>query len=525
MKRKELFLGSGRRLAIVLVIYTILGASLVGYYRYQINPDGISYISIAQKYLAGDFAGAVNGYWGPIYSWLLMPFLYFGVEALLATKVLSLAMGLATIVGLWVLSQRFEMPGSVRTVVLVASVPVILSFGFFYITPDLLLTCIVLFYLSVVFGSGYTERMDRGILCGVLGGAMYLSKSFGFPFFISHFILMNGLIFLRSERGQARRDVVHNFLAGFVAFGVISGIWMGLLSNKYGKLTIGTSAETTYRAAATPDSPGVSVLWTGFLEPSNETAISAWEDPSYVEAPPPEVMDSWSYFKHQLRVVGRHIGQMAGIFMEFCPLMIAIGVAYILFWLRRFNIKALESEVVYPTVTILLIGGAYSLVNIEARYLWVIFMLLMVMGGYVVGRLFESGFFTRARRAVLLVMLLLSFAVPAFGDLKGKAGMGKGIYGLSQALGTIIERGSRIASNSNWPGTLYLAYHIDCKYYGAQSKDIGARELKRQLEEYKIDYYFAWGGVSGEHRFLSGYPEITGGRIAGLKIYSLKRRR
>ncbi|MHC4720172.1 MAG: hypothetical protein ACYSYT_06835, partial [Planctomycetota bacterium] len=59
----------------------ILGGALVGHYRYQINPDGISYISVAQKYLAGDFAGAINGYWGPLYSWLLMPFLYFGIEA------------------------------------------------------------------------------------------------------------------------------------------------------------------------------------------------------------------------------------------------------------------------------------------------------------------------------------------------------------------------------------------------------------------------------------------------------------
>ena len=122
------------RLVLVLIVYLILGASLLGYYRYQINPDGISYISVAQKYLAGDWRGAVNGYWGPLLSWLLMPFLYLGIEPLLATKVLSLPIGAMTIVGLRWLSYRFEMTEAIRTVVLLAAVPVLLYFGFFYIS-------------------------------------------------------------------------------------------------------------------------------------------------------------------------------------------------------------------------------------------------------------------------------------------------------------------------------------------------------------------------------------------------------
>jgi len=58
--------------------YLILGAILLNFYQYQINPDGISYISIAQKYLRGDYGNAVNGYWSPLFSWLLMPFLLLG---------------------------------------------------------------------------------------------------------------------------------------------------------------------------------------------------------------------------------------------------------------------------------------------------------------------------------------------------------------------------------------------------------------------------------------------------------------
>ena len=39
--------------------------------RYNIEPDGISYLDIADKYIQGDWTNAVNAYWSPLYSWVL----------------------------------------------------------------------------------------------------------------------------------------------------------------------------------------------------------------------------------------------------------------------------------------------------------------------------------------------------------------------------------------------------------------------------------------------------------------------
>ena len=124
-----------------------------------------------------------------------------------------------------------------------------------------------------------------------------------------------------------------------------------------------------------------------------------------------------------------------------------------------------------------------------------------------------------------MVVFFLSFVIPASQSLKAKVGMGRGIYGLSKALQNVIRPGSHIVSNSSWGASLYMAYYLDCKYYGAQKKDISRAELKRQLEEYKIDYYLAWGGGVTDLGLLSSYREITGGRIPGLRIYGLKGRR
>ena len=46
-----------------------------GDYVYLLNADGTSYISIANQYWRGNWGQAVNGFWGPLLSWLLIPFL------------------------------------------------------------------------------------------------------------------------------------------------------------------------------------------------------------------------------------------------------------------------------------------------------------------------------------------------------------------------------------------------------------------------------------------------------------------
>ena len=58
-----------RRIAWLAVI--VLGFIQGWTNRQFINPDGVSYLDVADKYLQGDWTWAVNAYWSPLYSWLL----------------------------------------------------------------------------------------------------------------------------------------------------------------------------------------------------------------------------------------------------------------------------------------------------------------------------------------------------------------------------------------------------------------------------------------------------------------------
>jgi hypothetical protein len=53
--------------ALVLAV----GAVQAWSHRFEMNPDGVAYLDIAQRFAGGDWAGLLNGYWSPLYSVLL----------------------------------------------------------------------------------------------------------------------------------------------------------------------------------------------------------------------------------------------------------------------------------------------------------------------------------------------------------------------------------------------------------------------------------------------------------------------
>ena len=72
--KKWSFLIDNWDICTVLILYSILAAFSLQYYQYKIAGDEISYINIAHAYALGHWENAVNGYWSPVFSWLMTPF-------------------------------------------------------------------------------------------------------------------------------------------------------------------------------------------------------------------------------------------------------------------------------------------------------------------------------------------------------------------------------------------------------------------------------------------------------------------
>lgn len=520
-----------------LILYSVL--ILTTYHYERLTGDATLYLSITGKYVSGDFSNAINGYWGPLLSWLLIPFLYFGASHLLAINALNLIFGLVTILGVWKLSQRFEIDDKIRGLILVPLVPV-LQFISLIQPMDFLLLCILVHYLNIVFDKGFPDSQFNAVSAGLLGALLYFSKPYGFPFFISHFILITACHYFETPSKGHRRKVLRSLITGSMIFLLLSGIWIGLISNKYGHFTFSNMGRGVFSVAA-PGSlhntleKGDPIFFDGFFPPPNDSAFIIYEDPSHARKESWSPLESKSALRHFVGNLTENVFECLRIYESYSRLSFTIIIAHILF-LFSFPLKSMLSQraFLYPLLTIVLYTGGYMPFHFESRYLWIVNILLLLMGGKVLYELFRHDFFKkRILRIFLTIVFILSFAfTPTRVSLEmGGDNINRNMYELGTVLNNRYNIHGNLASNrqkvrvsvhDSWHKTFRLAYWLKSRYFGQPRDGITDQELLNDLRTHDIDYYFFWEGADEPPDFLSGYREITNGEIAGLRIYSLK---
>ena len=513
-----------------LVIYTVLSIYLLNYYQFDpISRDLISIMSIGEIYASGNFNYAINGYWGPMFSWMLTPFLIYKSTpqfALYSTKILALIIGFFTMVGVRFLSYRFDMGENIRFALLFSFIFIILYFALRFNPVDLLLACFLIYYLYFIFNPNYYQQWYSGMICGLLGALAFLTKSFALPFFIIHFILFNRLHYL--ENLEVKRGVLKNLFMGFVIFFIISGFWSGIISEKYNYLTFGTSDKYNFDENGPVQQQMGSPIWHGFLKPSNEMAVSAWEDPTYLSLLSWSPLDSWINFNYELSVIQNNIMKTLGFLNELTIVSLLILLSYFILLIRPFN-KLISSDImiIYPLLTIILYIAIYIPIFVEFRYFFIVYFLLILMGGYLLQQLFNHQFFTRTMKYALLSLFIISLLFIPATSLIQDINSGEGVYELANTINSQYNIHGNIASNNGYMASMFLTYLWKSHYYGTATtlnnwSSMSDSQLENNLTAYNIDYYLVWGNSNNNSLVLSKYKEITGGKINGLKIYSIK---
>ncbi len=518
-------------LIIVLVVYSLL--SLYSHHNTRLTADSMLYFSLAYKYLNGDISNAINGYWGPLLAWLLIPFLFFGLSDVFAINALDLIIGTLTIYGVWILSYRFEITEKIRSILLIALCPIILRISI--VQPmDFLLLCLIIYYLCITFRSDYSNKPYDGILSGVLGALAYLTKSYAFPFFIVHFLGINVLHYVKNP--ARRKNIFKSAIAGFILFSLISGMWIVTISKKYDHFTFSTMRKTNFNSPG-PDAMGgglefgVPVFHKGLYEPPNETAFVVWEDPSYLEGEKWSALESFRYFKHFIKLVLKNIAEGLLIFESFSTLSIVIVAAYLLSFFAQPKGNLLSREnLIHTLFTMALFTGGYVIFHIEQRYLWLVNILLLLMGGQVLCELFKRDFFrTNLQKRILVAIFIVSFMfTPIRHFVQARNTVDQYMYYMSTDLkkynikGNMASNREHVPVHDSWHKTFRLAYWLEGRYYGQVRDMISDKELEKELKKYGIEYYFYWGESESNSKFLSQFNEITKGEIPGLKVYSLK---
>jgi hypothetical protein len=500
-------------------MYLIIGLSLILYNPHTINADGVSYINIAQEYFNGHYFSAINRYWSPLFSWILIPYIHiFGnnpFQSLFAAKILSLTAGLFTLIGFRLLLNRFEINEKIANIALIALIPELIYFSFRWVTPDLLLTCILVFYLVLIFNRNYPNKPSFAILCGVLGSLAYLTKSYGFAFFIASFLIFNLFYFIKNR--TKRSNILKNTFLGLGIFLLISGVWIGVMDSKYGYITLGSSCQFNIDLTSSnhiTDSFG----GTGLSDIPNKYAVSSWEDPSTLQ-PIIVQRNLNNLIYHRIMIVWNNFFVFLGIIESFSFLAIAIIIASFIYLIKIKNNK-IKNNITALLLVLFIFSGGYILIFMEGRYLILDCIIILLLGCYLLNNLFNKYNLSNMFKTGVLIIFALSFILTPLIITYLDIDNGQEVYGLVPSLEKYGVKGNIASSKLTNYDPHYLAYYLNAHYYGVTKENESLNDLEIELKSKNIDYYLVWQNPDTNNTDLP-YPEISNGEISFLRIYKI----
>jgi len=510
-----------------LIAYAAVLAALAFALSRQINPDGVAYLRIAGYYLSGDTGKAVSGYWSPLYSWLLIPWLAAGVPGLLAAKLLGAFLALWWVVAVAGLGRRYLESGVMRACLVVVAAVSVAGWSMEIIAPDLLLAVLLTYYFCLTLDPATAVRPRRVFVGGVLGGLAYLAKAYAFPFFIAHFLLTMALAAWAHAAPRPLRRYAVVTMAGMLGFLLVAGPWILVLSAKYGRLTITTAAgrrnipAAVVYGATNPDrAPFPAGQKLARVEAGR---ITAWErpdeevrapsTPAPVAARPPTIRPG------HLHVMLSNLNVIRDELSEFDYLHLALAAlaAAGFMGLLRGPSSPSGARYLWGFATVALYALGYlPLWARETRYYWPVAGLLMVLSfamaeelASAVTRHAGAAGDRRTRsgdRWMVLAALVVTFSYALVGAewLKDHYPPREPDFArLAALLGDeATKRGTKLQgplAGNDWPRTVYLAYLMNQPSYGTTTNEDPAA-LAAELSPLGIRTYLVFNNESLSER-------------------------
>ena len=563
-------------LAAVLVIYAALAAAVQVHCADLLTSDGECYLRMARYYANGDLRHAVFGHWSPLGAWMTVPPVAAGMVPRCAFRVMIGLWGALAVVGAWRLAGRLGMRPWLRTGAAACAALMAAQFSVDH-RVDLLLAALLLFYLDAAMDERLLRSRRWAFLVGALGGLAYLAKLYALPFFAAHFTFTilarawaekGGRQAARGRRQQeretpARQDSSTDFrdahrsqnspmgleaqvaapiclnlcqsvdaegpppqrlaplrawLLGIAGFALVAAPWVAALSGKYGRLTFGTAAGTSYELVG-PGSGGA--RWqviTGLHRPPAD-AYNVWQDatrepprPAEGAAPP---AGGGRALAEPIRVAGRNAVRILGHVARLDQLCFGLAALGLLPLALAWSWREREAAFRYAAVllAILVFCGGYAFIQAEnERYFWFVFFVLTAAAFHFVGVV--PGVLGRLvggeRERVLLTAAMGALAAVSFGwgptrsvaALLGQPPRGRQHRLVAERLRAMGVAGPLAATNrwtaedeerrGAWWDGLHTAYYLDAQYAGMpRAKDPAG--IVREMREAGAATLLVWG--------------------------------
>lgn len=493
------FWSEHKYIVLPLILVAFVGIGLAWLYRHQINPDGVSYIVIAQDYASMHIREAVNGYWSPLLSWLLVPFLWLGIDPQFAFRLLSFGVALlaTTIIALYTYWES-NWPLRIQAAFVIAVGFTIMLWAAEVITPDLLSGFVALLVVLQAIRTLNRPSLLNGALLGLSLSSLYFVKSIGFYFSI---ILILCLIIYAVHKKVVKLG--RPLMLVVLVFVLLCGTWIVAISLKYGHITMSTASNYNF-ALIGPTAPAIPTTKPGYLPTHYIDDIDAWDDPSFLHVRQWSPLDNSANFAYYLRHIFSTLLSTLTYFFMLSSLVILALAGGCVGILKQ---KGRTISLLVLGLTLLTIA-AYSMVLIEQRYLWLVAVPLLLLPALIDYKDDDHHLLT----SLVIVCLIMSVSVTfQAADSRGNQAS---IDGATKATATVMRE--RIAhhlrlATAPTGRTFAACYYLDARCQGKfvfSSSNISQDKLTlERLQKLKIDHYLAVNGSIEALRKTSPFLE------------------
>ncbi len=513
----------------VAALYLLLALPLAVWQRDLIGNDGIAFIRHAMYLADGRFLDSVSSYWSPLLVWSLAPFQLLGVDGLVASRAVMTLWGLAL---LWASAQfanrctSLQRPWKTLALALIALAAA--NWSSQRLNGDLPMAACLIGYGAFAAGSDLLRQRRSQIFAGLLGGAAFLAKAYALPFVLLHFPFSVLARAWASENAR-RSDTLRAGAIGLAMFALIAGPWVGVLSWKYGELTISSAGAINHAIVGPAVAPGtnpwdVHPIDRMRLPPPGR--ITVWEEPERLTYHWWSPFESRAHFQHQMRVIGRNTLAILGDLRRFDAfglcVIVLVGLHLTLAWRGS---RLAQFRWLWLVGTVGIFSAGYLPLWYEARYLYPFLWPICCLGFFEAWGLAAAS--ARARSIshlrvarwtgwALTFLSILSLSLPWYSEVERGLGslLVQGPKNYYRASASRLRRasfeGPLAATRAFQDEAICFAYHLDLPSAGVVTGST-VEEVEGELDSYRVKTFFA----GARWPLLSDFAELPGWRRRG----------
>lgn len=472
--------------ALLLIVAVAL---LYPHYKYYVDPDGTAYLTIAWRYASGQYAKAVNGYWSPWACWLSAVFIKLGMGAIAAGAVVNTIGAVGFLAVTTSFFRRFSIAQPLHWALSIATA-LFLCYAVFWQSFDDLWECFFLLgALRLLIIDDFVHLPLAWVGYGILGALAYFAKAYSFPFFILSSICC---VYFMTVGDKKKWFQICSISIGVML--LICLPWIIALHTKYGIWTTSTSGalNMSWYLVGHPEwKSNIGLL----IPPAYTDSPYYWEDPWMANGNTPHFWSSFALFGRQLLRIGLNVWKFVvsslqlSVFFALVYSGFTVIVIQTLIHARKTGfIKPANDFIIGLSAALFPLG--YVLVNFEARYIWYMVPITMVMGA-----LHIQDIDNRLQKTTLTILFSLSFLVYPAWCMVDMYGEGAKEFEVAQQLRQRHINGS--FTSMAQPGKEVqrierLAYFSGNSFYSLSKPNYTADELWQDIHKHKITYLFSY---------------------------------